>query len=106
MSDLSWPAVRHLDATGGRGAIRGHLDLTDAHVRFRPAGLASRFEGTGFAVQLKHLVGAGLVDRPAGLLRRPRTHLCITIGDGSEHVFGVPRPDEVAAAIRERLGTR
>lgn len=104
MSDLSWPATRIL----GRAAIRGHLELTDTHVRFRPAGVAARVEGTPFAVQLRHVAGAGIVETEGGFLRRPRQRLCVTLTDGSEQLFDAPRPDEVAAAVRERIpgGTR
>ncbi|WP_019201163.1 hypothetical protein [Tsukamurella sp. 1534] len=102
MSDLSWPAARYL----GRGAVRGHLELTDTHVRFRPAGVAAKVQGTPFSVQLKHVVGAGVSDGAPGLLRRRRDRLCITLGDGSEQLFDVSRPDQVAESIRERQAGR
>lgn len=98
MSDLSWPAARIV----GRTAIRGYLELGDSHLRFRPAGLAAKMQGAPFAVQLRHLVGAGVVET-TGLLRRGKHRLCVTLGDASEQVFDVSRPDEVAAAIRERI---
>lgn len=99
MNDLSWPAARYL----GRGAVRGHLELTETHVKFRPAGLASRVQGTAFSIQLKHVATAGVAEGTGGLLRRKRDRLCITLGDASEQYFDVSRADEVASAIRERL---
>lgn len=100
VSDLSWPAIRFL----GRGAVRGHLDLTDTHLKFRPGGIAKKVEGTPFAVQFKHIAGAGLIEDSGGLLRRRRQKLSITLGDGSEHFFFVQDPDAVATSVRERLG--
>lgn len=99
---MSWPAARYL----GKGAVRGHLELTPTHLKFRPAGVAARVQGTPFAVQLKHIAGAGVTEVTGGILRRSRERLCVTLGDGSEHFFGVPRPDEVAAAVRGRLAAR
>ncbi|CAM3947511.1 MULTISPECIES: hypothetical protein [Tsukamurella] len=99
MSDLSWPAARIL----GRAAIRGHLELSDTHLRFRPAGMAAKLQGTPFAVQLRHLAGAGVTETSGGFLRRGRQRLCVTLGDASEQVFDIPRPDDVAATIRERI---
>ncbi|TWS21939.1 hypothetical protein FK268_22385 [Tsukamurella sputi] len=104
MSDLSWPAARLLSIGKRSGAVRGHLELTETHLRFRPAGLAAKVDGTPFAVQLKHVAGAGIVEDVVGLFKRTRRRLCVTLGDGSEQFFEVGRPDEVAEAVRSRLG--
>ncbi len=104
VTELSWPAARVLGIGGRTGAVRGHLELTDTHLRFRPAGLASKLEGTPFAVQLKHIGAAGIAEDTVGLFRRTRRRLCVTLGDGSEQFFDVGRADEVAAALRARLG--
>ncbi|NMD56758.1 MULTISPECIES: hypothetical protein [Tsukamurella] len=106
MSDLSWPAARSLSIGKRSGAVRGHLELTDTHLRFRPAGIASKVQGTPFAVQLKHVAAAGTVEETVGLFKRTRQRLCVTLGDGSEQFFEVGRPDEVAEAVRGRLGGR
>ncbi len=104
MNDLSWPATRVLSIGRRSGAVPGHLELTDTHLRFRPAGIASKLQGTPFAVQLKHIAGAGIVEETVGLFKRTRQRLCVTLGDGSEQFFDVGRPDEVATAVRARLG--
>ncbi|MBS4104032.1 hypothetical protein [Tsukamurella paurometabola] len=104
MSDLSWPATRVLSIGKRSGAVPGHLELTDTHLRFRPAGIAAKVQGTPFAVQLKHVAGAGITEVTAGLFKRTRQRLCITLGDGSEQFFEVGRPDDVAEAVRVRLG--
>lgn len=104
MSDLSWPATRLLSIGKRSGAVRGHLELTETHLRFRPAGLASKIDGTPFSVQLKHIAGAGVVEDVVGLFKRTRQRLCITLGDGSEQFFEVGRPDEVAETVRGRVG--
>lgn len=106
MSDLSWPATRVLRIGKRSGTVRGHLELTATHLRFRPAGLASKVDGTPFAVQLKHIAGAGIVEETVGVFKRTRQRLCVTLGDGSEQFFEVGRPDEVAEAVRGRLGGR
>ncbi|GAA1080398.1 hypothetical protein [Tsukamurella spumae] len=106
MTDLSWPATRLLSIGKRSGAVRGHLELTQTHLRFRPAGLASKIDGTPFAVQFRHIVGAGIVEDVVGLFKRTRQRLCVTLGDGSEQFFDVGRPDEVAEAVRSRLGGR
>lgn len=105
MSDLSWPATRVLPLGKRSGAVPGHLDLTGTHLRFRPTGLASKIDGTPFSVQLKHVAGAGIVEETVGLFKRTRRRLCVTLGDGSEHFFDLGRPDEVAEAVRTRLGS-
>lgn len=104
MTDLSWPATRLLRVGKRTVAAPGHLDLTATHLRFRPAGLASKITGTPFAVQLKHIAGAGIVEETTGLFKRTRQRLCVTLADGSEQFFDTPRPDEVAGAVRHRLG--
>ncbi|TWS20650.1 hypothetical protein FK529_04725 [Tsukamurella asaccharolytica] len=104
MTDLRWPATRVLSIGRRSGAVPGHLELTDTHLRFRPAGIASKLQGTPFAVQLKHIAAAGIAEERVGLFNRTRQRLCITLGDGSEQSFDVGRPDEVADAIRGRLG--
>lgn len=106
MSDLSWQATRVLRIGNRSGAVRGHLELTDTHLRFRPAGVASKLQGTPFSVQLKHVAAVGIVEETVGLLKRTRQRLCVTLGDGSEQFFEVGRTDEVAEAIRVRLGGR
>ncbi|MCS3781391.1 hypothetical protein [Tsukamurella ocularis] len=104
MSDLSWPATRVLSIGKRSGAIPGHLELTATHLRFRPAGIAAKVGGTPFSVQLKHVAAVGIVDETVGLFKRTRQRLCVTLGDGSEQFFDVGRPDEVAMAVRARLG--
>ncbi|CAM3916187.1 hypothetical protein ACXYTP_19595 [Tsukamurella ocularis] len=104
MSDLSWPAARVLSIGKRSGAVPGHLELTDTHLRFRPSGIAAKLEGTPFAVQLKHVAGAGIIEETVGLFKRTRQRLCITLGDGSEQLFDTGRPDEVAETVRARLG--
>lgn len=99
MNDVSWTAARVL----GRGAVKGHLELSGTHLRFRPAGMAARVAGTPFAVQLKHVGAVGVVEAEGGLLRRRRSRLCVTLGDGSEQLFEVAQPGEVAAAVRAQL---
>lgn len=106
MSDLSWPATRLLKIGRRSAAVRGHLDLTATHLRFRPAGIASKVDGTPFSVQLKHIAGAGIVEETVGLLKRTKQRLCVTLGDGSEQYFDTGRPDEVAEAVRTRIGGR
>lgn len=101
MAPTEWTAARVL----GKGAVRGNLQLTSTHVRFTPRGIAARVAGTPFAVQLKHLAAAGVTPgEPGRRLRRgtgPR--LCLTLGDGSEHLFLLTDADGAAAAIRAAL---
>lgn len=104
MTDLSWPATRLLRIGKRSGAVRGHLELTETHLRFHPSGIASKIDGTPFSVQLKHIAGAGIVEETVGLFKRTRRSLCVTLGDGSEQFFETTRPDEVAEAVRVRLG--